>query len=240
MGSRPSHPELIDWLANRFVETGFRMKPIHRLILLSSTYQQGSLSATPAPAAENDPDNRLLWSFPRRRLSGEELRDAMLAVSGRLNPQMGGPGVIVPIEPALVKLIYNPAQWKPDANPSQYDRRSVYLFQKRNLRLPFMEVFDSPDMLLSCARRQESTHAPQALELLNGDFSNAMAAELAKRVAREAGSAPEAQVLRLFQLALGRDPMPAERKAALRYLSDGPLSELALATFLSNDFMYVR
>ena len=182
MGTRPSHPELLDWLANQFVEGGFRMKPIHRLILLSSTYQQDYLAQMPPAAVEADPDDRFLWRFPRRRLSAEELRDAMLAVSGRLNAQMGGPSVIVPIEPALVKLIYNPAQWKPDTDTKQYDRRGIYLFQKRNLRLPFMEVFDSPDMLLSCARRDQSTHAPQALELLNGEFSNAMASELAGHV----------------------------------------------------------
>src|SRR5204862_7789452 len=100
--------------------------------------------------------DRFLWRCPRRGHSAEELREAMHAVSWRLSAQMGGPSVIVPIEPALVKLIYNPAQWKPDADTKQYDRRRIYLFQKRNLRLPFMEVFDSPDMLLSCARRDQS------------------------------------------------------------------------------------
>ena len=240
MGTRPSHPELLDWLANEFVEGGFRMKPLHRMILLSSTYQQDYISSAPAEAAEADPEDRLLWRFPRRRLSAEELRDAMLAVSGRLNPTMGGPSVIVPIEPALVKLIYNPAQWKPGDDARQYDRRAIYLFQKRNLRLPFMEVFDSPDLLLSCARRDQSTHAPQALELLNGEFSNAMAAALASRVTREAGPAHDRQVTRLFQRALARDPITAERSAALRYLKDGPLSELALAVLLGNDFLYVR
>jgi hypothetical protein len=240
MGSRPSHPELLDWLANQFVEGGFRMKPIHRLILLSSSYQQDYLAAPPEGVAEKDPDNRLLWRFPRRRLSSEELRDSMLAVSGRLNPQRGGPSVIVPIEPELVKLVYNPAQWRVDLDPAQFNRRSIYLFQKRNMRLPFMEVFDSPDRLLSCPRREQSTHAPQALELLNGDLSNSMARALADRVAKEAGTAREKQVGRLFQLALGRDPDALERKASLRYLNDGPLSELALAVFLTNDFLYVN
>jgi len=148
--------------------------------------------------------------------------------------------VIVPIEPALVKLIYNPAQWAVSSDPRQFDRRSIYLFQKRNLLLPFMEVFDSPDRLLSCPRREESTHAPQALELLNGDFSNAMAKALAERVAREAGANHDRQIGRIFQLALGRDAVPAERRAALRYLKDGPLSEFALAIFLVNDFLYVE
>src|SRR3569832_1219448 len=106
MGTRPSIPELLDWLANQFVENGWHMKPLHRVILMSEAYQS--------------------LSYPRWRLSAEELRDAMLAVSGRLNPQTGGPSVIVPIEPALVKLLYNPAQWRPDADPKQYDRRSIY------------------------------------------------------------------------------------------------------------------
>ncbi len=239
MGSRPTHPELLDWLANQFVEGGFRMKPIHRLILLSATYQQDYLAATPPLAAEKDPENKLLWRFPRRRLSAEELRDAMLTASGQLNPQKGGPSVIVPIEAGLVKLIYNPAQWAVNPDPNQYNRRSIYLFQKRNLRLPFMEGFDSPDLLLSCPRREQSTHAPQALELLNGEFSNTMARALADRVARE-GPGLDRQIGRIFQLALGRDPDAAERKAARQYLKDGPLSELALAVFLVNDFLYVQ
>jgi hypothetical protein len=219
MGTRPSNPELLDWLANQFVENGWHMKPLHRAILMSEAYRSSS--------------------FPRRRLSAEELRDAMLAVSGRLNPQAGGPSVIVPIEPALVKLLYNPAQWRPDADPKQYDRRSIYLFVKRNMRLPFLEVFDSPDTLLSCARREQSTHAPQALELMNGEFSNAMARAFAERVAREAGADRGKQVERAFTLALGRPPTPVERKAALRYLQDGPLSEFALSLFLVNDFLYL-
>ena len=127
MGSRPSHPELLDWLANQFVDGGFRMKPLHRLILLSSTYQQDYLAEAPAHTMEKDPDNRLLWRFPRRRLSSEELRDAMLAASGRLNQQKGGPSVIVPIEPELLKLVYNPAQWVVNPDPRQFDRRSIYL-----------------------------------------------------------------------------------------------------------------
>jgi hypothetical protein len=218
MGTRPTNPALLDWLANQFVANGWRMKPLHRLILLSNAYQA---------------------EMPRRRLSAEELRDAMLTVSGRLNRQAGGPSVIVPIDPALVKLLYNPAQWRVDADPKQYDRRSIYLFVKRNMRLPFLEVFDAPDTLLSCARREQSTHAPQALELLNGEFSNAMARAFAERVEHEAGPDHGKQVERAFVLALGRPPEPAERKAALRYLKDGPLSEFALSLFLVNDFLYL-
>jgi len=241
MGSRPSHPELLDWLANQFVESGFRMKPLHRLILLSRTYQQEYIAEMPPQAKERDPENRLLWRFPRQRLSSEEIRDALLAVSGRLSRQEGGPSVIVPIEPELVKLIYNAAQWRVNPDPNQFDRRSIYLFHKRNLRLPMLEVFDSPDMLLSCARREQSTHAPQALELLNGDFSNSMARSFAERVVQEVGPSPDKQIESVFQLALGRASTAAEKKKAFRYLEDGgPLSEFALAVFLTNDFLYVN
>jgi hypothetical protein len=241
MGSRPSHPELLDWLANQFVGSGFRMKPIHRLILLSSAYQQQYLAQAPAEAQEKDPDDRMLWRFPRRRLSAQELRDAMLAVSGRLNRQEGGPSVIVPIEPELVQLLYKPEQWAVNPDPAQFDRRSIYLFHKRNMRLPFLEVFDEPDMQLSCPRREQSTHAPQALELLNGELSNRMAAALAQRIAHEAGSARDAQVERAFRLAIARPPESKEREAALRYLdAGGPLREFALALFLSNGFLYVN
>jgi hypothetical protein len=241
MGSRPSQPALLDWLADQFVESSFHMKPLHRLILLSSTYQQQYVAEAPAAALEKDPEDRLLWRFPRRRLSADELRDAMLVVAGRLNRQAGGPSVIIPIEPELVKLLYTPKQWAVNPVPAQFDRRSIYLFHKRNLRLPFLEVFDEPDTQLSCPRREQSTHAPQALELMNGEFSNSMARAFTERVARDSGTERQRQVERAFQIALGRAPVAAERKSALRYLDDGgPLHEFALALFLSNDFLYVN
>src|SRR5262249_51465976 len=131
--------------------------------------------------------------------------------------------------------------WVVNPDARQFDRRSIYLFHKRNMRLPFLEVFDAPDTLLSCARRDQSTHAPQGLELLNGEFSNGMARGLAARVLQEAGTQPAKQVERAYQVALGRAPNAAERKAAQRFLAEGgPLSEMALALFLVNDFLYVN
>ena len=182
MGERPTHPELLDYLANEFVASGWSMKRVHRLILLSNAYRQAS-DVDNAAAREKDPDNRLLWRFSRQRLEAEEIRDAMLAVSGQLNPQAGGPSVIVPIDPDLVHALYKPSQWAVTKDPAEHNRRSVYLFAKRNLRLPFMEVFDAPDAQVSCPRRESSTHAPQALELLNGDFANRQAEALAARLA---------------------------------------------------------
>ena len=240
MGSRPSHPELLDWLANQFVAGGFRIKPIHRMILLSNAYQQAYLPDTSAIAKEKDPEDKLLWRFPRRRLEAEELRDSMLSISGTYNSARGGPSVIVPIEPELVHLIYKPSQWAVNADTSQYHRRSIYLFEKRNLRLPFLEVFDSPDRLLSCARREASTHAPQALELMNGSFTQQMSKAFAERLRSEAGPSPGRQVDLAYQLALGRPPTSAERRTALQFLKQNPPSEFALAMFLINDFLYVN
>src|SRR5262249_30812370 len=158
----------LDHLANEFVRHEMRLKPLHRLIVLSSTYRQTSRSPGTAAARECDPDNRLLWQFPRRRLSAEELRDAMLTAAGRLNPRMGGESVLVPVDPDLVNLLYDRKQWQVTADAREHDRRSLYLLAKRNLRLPFGQAFDQPDLQTTCPRRATSTHALQALELLNG------------------------------------------------------------------------
>ena len=136
MGTRPSHPELLDWLATRFVEGGWKIKPIHRMILLSSAYRQSSLSPIEKAAAEEDSDDALLWKFNHRRLEAEEIRDAMLAVSGRLNLKQGGPSFLVPIDPELVLMLKRPQYWVATRDKSEYDRRTLYMIYKRNLRLP--------------------------------------------------------------------------------------------------------
>ncbi len=118
-GDRPSHPELLDWLASAFVEGGWRLKPIHRLIVLSNTYRQSGRSSPASQAGRVDPEDRLLWHFRRRRLSAEEIRDAMLAASGRLNLKAGGPSVMVPVDAELTKLLYKPSQWKPAGKPGR-------------------------------------------------------------------------------------------------------------------------
>jgi hypothetical protein len=239
MGGRPSHPELLDYLANEFVSGGFSVKRIHRLIVLSSAYRQSSRVANPA-AVEKDPENSLLWKFTRRRLEAEEIRDAMLAVSGALNPKQGGPSVMIPIEKELIAALYKPSQWAIAKDPAEHNRRSVYLIAKRNLRLPFMEVFDAPDGLVSCPRRESSTHAPQALELLNGDISNGQAEIFAARLAKEAGADPRKQVDLAYRLAAGRAPTAPELSQAVAFLRSQPLREFALAMFNLNSFLYVE
>ena len=160
-------------------------------------------------------------------------------VSGRLNRAAGGPGIMTPVDPELVQLLYKPAQWQVPADSSNNDRRSVYLIAKRNLRLPFMEVFDAPTLMSSCARRESSTHAPQALELLNGSFSNSMAHSLAARLRMIAGSDSERLTDSGFSLVLGRMPNAAEKELSIRFLAEQPLEEFALALFNLNDFLYV-
>jgi hypothetical protein len=239
-GAKPSHPELLDYLANEFVRGGMRLKPLHRLIVLSSTYRQASRSPDTRAGRQKDPENRLLWQFPRRRLSAEELRDAMLAVSGRLNLKAGGESVMVPVEKDLVDLLYDRAQWKVTADEREHDRRSIYLIAKRNLRLPFGQAFDQPDLQTSCPRRETSTHALQALELLNGRTANRLAEALAARLRREAGSDPTRRVDLAYRLTTGRAPTPAERVRALEFLESQPLREFALAVFNVNAFLYVN
>ncbi len=237
-GSRPSLPALLDWLAAELIANGWRLKPLHREIVLSAAYRQASRSAC-REAAANDPDNRLLWHVPRRRLSAEEIRDSLLVVSGRLNAKALGPSVMVPVDAELVGLLYKPSQWKVASDPSEHDRRSIYLLAKRNLRLPFLEVFDGPALLTSCARRESSTHAPQALELLNGTLSNELALAFAQRLREECGDDPAEQIERGFVLALGRSPRRAERTLSEEFLASQPLEEFALALFNLNEFLYV-
>ena len=262
-GERPTHPQLLDWLARELIDRGWSLKTIHRRIVVSSTYRQSSAefgirnaeSGIPRSAFRTphlaDPDNRLLWRYNRRRLSAEELRDAMLVASGRINLQAGGPSVMTPVDAELVNLLYKPSQWQTPREASQNDRRSIYLIAKRNLRLPLMEAFDGPALLTSCARRDSSTHAPQALELLNGAISNNLAAAFAQRLRNKAptsdrGDPPitltngQGFIEEAYLLALGRPPTPEELAASVNFLKHNPLEEFTLALFNLNDFAYVR
>ncbi len=244
MGGKPSNPELLDYLANQYIANGWQMKPLHRMILLSSAYRQSSQSPLEKTAMEKDAENSLLWKYSRRRLEAEEIRDSMLAISGALNPNIGGPSVLVPIDQDLVKMLKRPQYWVATKDKSQDYRRTLYMIYKRNLQLPFMGVFDAPDMQLSCPRREQSTHALQALELLNGQMSNELAAEFAQRLLQERPTNP-ARIDLAWRLATGREPTAKEKLLASRYLSEKPgdpirLKELALDLYNLNAFLYVN
>jgi hypothetical protein len=238
-GARPSHPELLDWLASEFLANGRRLKALHRLIVTSSTYRQSARPATPTTLAK-DPDNRLLGRWRPRRLAAEEVRDAMLSAAGVLDTRVGGASIVLPVDEDLVHLLYDPKQWLVTPDLRDHGRRSVYLFAKRNLRLPFLQVFDQPDGQTSCPRRETSTHALQALEMLNGRTSNHLAEAFARRLEREAGADRGRQVELAFRLSAGRAPTPKERELALAFLQQQPLAEFALALFNLNAFLYVN
>ncbi|HMC59278.1 MAG TPA: DUF1553 domain-containing protein, partial [Candidatus Solibacter sp.] len=243
MGTQPSHPELLDWLANHYIEGGWAMKPLHRMILLSSVYLQSSISPVEKAGMEKDADDALLWKYSHRRLEAEEIRDSMLAIAGRLNLKEGGPSFMPPIDPDLVLSLKRPQYWVATRDKSEYDRRTIYMIYKRNLRLPFEEVFDAPDTLLSCARREQATHAPQALELLNGQTSNELAAVFAGRIVKERATASE-RVDYAWRLAAGRLPTAGEKALSLKFVAANPdpvgIKEFALALFNLNAFLYVN
>jgi hypothetical protein len=232
-GDRPTHPELLDWLATEFVASGWSVKHMHRLMLRSAAYRQTSQAS--AAARKLDPENKLLGRMNRLRLEGEVIRDSLLAVSGRLNRRMGGPGVFPPIPPEALR---GTKGWAASRDPRDHVRRSVYVFARRNLRFPFLEAFDLPDSNLSCPKRERSTTAPQALALLNSADVVAAAKALAARLTREAQTEGE-QISLVYRLVLGRSPAETERKMAHTFLQEAPLSELCRALFNLNEFVYM-
>ncbi len=244
-GQNPSHLELLDYLAAFLVRHEWQLKPLHRLIVMSSTYQQASSnvpSGSTALAAGDsiDPNNTLHWHFNARRLSAEEIRDSMLTVSGQMNHAVGGPSVMLPVDKDLVAQLYKVTQWQVTVAQSERMRRSIYLLAKRNLRLPFMDVFDQPTLQSSCSRRQQSTHAPQALELLNGPIANQMADAFAERLQREAWGQVEPTIDLAFRWTTGRSPNYDELRLVTSFLKENSLRELAIAMFNLNSFLYIR
>jgi len=228
-GGRPSHPELLDWLAIDFVESGWSFKRMHRLMLISETYRQST------SARAGDSDNTLFSRMNRLRLEGEAVRDSLLMLSGRFNSSMGGPGVVLP-EAAAASGGARAATVT--ADPRERDRRSVYLFARRNLRHPFLEAFDLPDSNLSCPRRERSTTAPQALALLNAAEVSAAAKAMSERLEREVNLSEE-RVELAYRLTLGRSPTSAERDRATAFLRESPLGELCRALVNLNEFVYL-
>jgi hypothetical protein len=241
-GDRPTHPELLDWLAGEFVARGWSLKKLHRTILLSDAYRQAS-TFDPA-AAKIDPHNDLLWRMNRRRLDGEALRDAILTVAGTLNPKAGGPSVY----PELPGEMKATGSWPVSADAAERDRRSVYVFVKRNLRYPLFGAFDAPDRNEACSRRFETTTASQSLMLLNEKLYAEKAKRFAERVIRETPGSVESRVGTAYRIALGRRPTSEEQTAATRFLAEqakragGPadaLADFCHALLNLNEFVYV-
>ncbi len=236
-GDPPAHPELLDWLAVEFAERGWSIKQMHRLIMLSNTYRSSSVGDE--TSIEKDPDNLYLSRMNRRRLDADAVRDTILAVAGTLNLKMGGVGVIPSLTREEILAARMPRLWPVNPDASEHTRRSIYLQMKRSLALPMLQIFDAPDTAASCARRETSTVAPQALALMNSPFTTEQAEAFASRIRKQAGDDPEASAETGWRLALGRSPTSKERQTALDYLQRNSLSQLSLLLFNMSEFIYV-
>ncbi|MBI3207799.1 MAG: DUF1553 domain-containing protein [Candidatus Solibacter usitatus] len=242
-GASPSHPELLNWLAAEFVSQGWSVKKLHREILLSAAYRRAA--GTTKESKDRDPENVYLARFTRRRLQAEELRDAILAVTGNLNLKMGGKPVVPPLgKEELFGLIGPPDKaWIVTYDRGEYTRRSIYMMQKRTFRMPMLEAFDAPEPMLTCPRRDASTTAPQSLTLLNGSFLREHAQALADQLAQTSNPVDEA-----WRKILGRAPAPEENRDAAALLSaqeknlgsrPKAIAELVRALLNTNEFLYV-
>ena len=245
-GAAPSHPELLDALANRFMKEGWSLKKLHREIMLTAAYRR---SSKPTPAvSEKDPENQYLSHFRRRRLDAEEIRDAILQSAGTLNSKMGGRPVVPQLQPEELYGMSQPVSsaWVVTAAREEHDRRSVYMISRRNFRMPLLEVFDRPEGVLSCNRRESSTTAPQSLALLNGDFTLRQAQALADKALPAADDT--AVIGEIFRRVYARAPTENERQIAIEFLAKqtkltasrrGAVTELARGLLNTNEFLHV-
>ena len=249
-GEPPTHPELLDWLASRLIAEGWRLRPIHRLILASAAYQQST--AHDPRKAKIDPDNRLLWRQRPRRLEAEAIRDAILSVGGGMDRTLFGPAIFPYIPPeAALSATRSPWQNTTKDSPDTW-RRSIYVFTKRSVQLPLFQSFDRPDANASAGRRHLTTIVPQALHLLNDPMIRTQCERFAERVIAKAGPERDAQIRLAYETALGRLPQRDEFNDAVRFLEmapigkgNGNLARQAFADFcqalvMTNEFIYVE
>jgi mono/diheme cytochrome c family protein len=247
LGDRPTHPELLDCLVAEFVKNGWHLKSLHRLIMTSNAYRMSSQS-NPAALAR-DPANELFWRFDMRRLSAEEIRDSIHAISGRLNSKMYGPGIFPDISSEVLAGQSNPGAGWGKSSAQEQARRSIYIHVKRSLMTPILADFDVADNDSSCAVRFTTTQPAQALAMLNGEFVHSQAAALADRLRCEAGNDPAAQVRLALRLALVHAPDARSVERGLTLLAklekknglaaDAALNLYCLAVLNLNEFLYL-
>ncbi|MES2738201.1 MAG: DUF1549 and DUF1553 domain-containing protein [Verrucomicrobiota bacterium] len=238
----PTHPELLNWLAAELPRQGWSLKKIHKLILMSATYQQAT-----QPPGMNEEAVNLYAAMPRRRLSGEMLRDAMLSVTGQLNLKTGGPGVHLPL-PREISGTLPKKQAAVTEDPAEQKRRSLYIFARRNARQPIFDLFDRPDALASCSRREQSTTAPQALLMMNSEFSQSMAASLTRQAQEKYGSDTQRMITWITQCCFSRQATEQEQKLGEAFIRaqitpagsfQGALADYCLAVLNANEFVYI-
>ena len=246
MGEEPSHPELLDWLAASWRRSGWSLKQLHRRILTSAVFRQQSdrLDRPEGlhPGRRRDPENRALWCFPRRRLDAEVIRDALLLVSGQLVQQAGGPGVRPPLPQELVDTLLKD-QWPVSPQPADHYRRSIYVFARRNLRLPILEAFDRPDANASCSRRLESTPALPGVAVDEFASGRRAVARFGAANPRHGGD-PRLRSNRFSSAFLGRPPSGPEMTWLRDLLAserggEAELAELCLAILNAAEFQFI-
>jgi hypothetical protein len=232
-GGRPTHPQLLDWLAGELIRQKWSLKGLHRTIVLSATYRQASLGN--AAAARADADNRLLWRKSPQRLDAEAVRDAVLTVAGELNPTMGGPGYR-----DFSTFTHNTQFYElTDPVGYAYNRRSLYRTWVRSGRNPLLDALDCPDPSTTAPKRAVTTTPLQALALLNNSFMLRMSERFARRLEREAGARIDQQLVRAYNLVFGRSPEPPELEAGQAFVSQFGLTAYCRVLFNSNEFLYV-
>jgi hypothetical protein len=246
-GERPTHPELLDWLAAELRDGGWRLKRMHKLILMSSAYQMSARADE--KALRLDPANTLWWRFPMRRLTAEEVRDSILAVSGRLNLKAGGPSVYPPIPREVLAGQSRPGEGWGKSPPEEAARRSVYVYVKRSLLVPVLSQHDQADTDSTCPVRYTTTVPTQALGMLNGDFTTEQAAAFAERLRREAPDDLPAQVRRAIRLTTARNPAEEEMQRDVAFVKDmqakgklnaeESLKHYCLLALNTNEFIYL-
>jgi hypothetical protein len=243
MGDKPESHDLLDWLAAEFMDRGWSVKAMDRLIVTSATYQQVSARVDTAATAI-DPQNRYFWRMNRKRLEAEGIRDMALAVAGSLNPELGGRPVRIPIEPEVYDLIFTESErdglWPVNPDRHVQNRRGLYLYNKRGVRLPLLAAFDQPDTITSCPVRPTSTHALQSLSLFNSDFMQEVSGDFASRLETACRTDRKCAIDTAWRLALSRSPRPQELKLAQDFFrTGGSLQDFCLAMLNRNEFLYV-
>jgi hypothetical protein len=243
-GGTPTHPELLDWLATEFVDSGWSMKKLHKLIMMSSVYRESS--EVSKEANDHDAANAYLSHFNRRRLFPEEIRDTMLQSSGALNLEVGGRPVVPEVAREELFGLSSNNMWNVTADAKQHTRRSIYMLARRTFRPAMFESFDAPDGIQSCSRRVESNTAPQSLTLLNGQWTVQEANRLAEKLS---ATADDGEMINKAWVAIyARNARPDEVTSARTFLErqtaelgskKAAVAELARVLFNTNEFLYV-
>ena len=250
LGDPATHPELLNWLAVELIESGWDLKHLHRLMVTSSVFMQDSqvdpANAKHQWALQEDRENKLLWHFRRTRSQAEHVRDQVLFLTGSLDQQLYGPAVMPPLPEGV------PAKgWKVSDSKADHNRRSIYVLMKRNLKFPLFDLFDSPDLHNSCSRRLATTTAPQALALLNGEFTRERSAAWANNLSGRHDGKSKSQVEEAMSLAWSRQPTPSEVATAVKFLDEQAalypgngkatkaLADFCLVLLNSSEFLFV-